>query len=1006
MTKPTGLFLRRRLRALVCLLCLSALPVLAADAVKTFNVPAGDAIATLKQAAQQAGVEIMFPSENVSGVKTAAVNGEFTPLAALKQMLSGTGLVAMQDATTGALAVRRDSDPNAQRVAPKAAKSDHPEQEAKADDVVQNMTAVEVTGSHIKRLEGEGPQPIASYSAGEIEDRGYQTVGDFMQSLSFNSGTVNTIDLPSGVAGTPYARGATTMNPRGLGAQRFLVLLNGQRAVNYGTPDSSGDSVFDFNSIPAGAIESIDYLKDGASAIYGSDAITGVMNIKLKKSYSGFTSSIMAGNTVGQGADTFTRSINVLAGTSSQKTSVMVDATWFRQNDNLSSDYSRSKTTDYRFLGPVKGVNDNSLGNFPFNINLSAAQATVAGLAQGAGYYVVTGGQQVAAPSLANFTFVGASGNVPNANLYDFGPVTQLTPKQDNLGLLATFQHEISDKLTVYGQILASDNKSNYLYTPGSITATSIITSSGATLVIPANNPYNPFGVALNNFRGRAIFGPTRKFDVEAAANDFVVGLDGKIGADWNWTTSLNYGSNLVSQVARNQQKSDDLQSALNGTLAGHIGSFLNPFGPSSDQGLVNALFVIGNSSARASGVDYELSASGRLFKMPALLNGTSAGDVALAAGVEWRRENLDNNADPTNYAVNSGATPFTAGRRVYSGYLELDVPVLPKYLEFQLAARHDNYSDFGSTNNPKLAFVSQPFSFLKLRGSYSQSFKAPDLAQLNTLPTTTYSLNFTDPLRPQDGVLSNVKILTGGNSQLQPEKGKVWYFGGVLDADKVVKGLSFSADYFRFNISNVITSFSNTAILFTSFPNLVVRDNSKGTPGPIQYFNEVPINAAAYYWRGADLGLNYRLPKTVIGNFDFNVQATRIIYIAYDGGTGAGPLNAAGLYNYPRWTGNAQINWSKGDFGAGLGARYLGEYLNNSNAPAFVWGENPIALFNATVSYSGLWGSKIILGCNNLLGQDPPPNGRASPSDGFDISTYSAWSLGRFVYVKLEKKF
>jgi iron complex outermembrane receptor protein len=817
---------------------------------------------------------------------------------------------------------------------------------------------------------------------------------------------VNTIDLPSGVAGTPYARGASTMNPRGLGAQRFLVLLNGQRAVNYGTPDSSGDSVFDFNSIPASAIESIDYLKDGASAIYGSDAITGVMNIKLKKAYSGFTSSVMAGNTVGQGGDTFTRSANLLVGTSSEKTSVMVDATWFRQNDNLSKDYTRSKTTDYSYLGPVKGLNDNSLGNFPFNINLSAAQATAAGLTTGAGYYIVTGGKQVANPTLANFTFVGASGNVPNSNLYDFGPVTQLTPKQDNLGLLATFQHEINDRLTVYGQILGSDNKSNYQYTPGSITATSIITSSGATLVIPANNPYNPFGVALNNSRGRAIFGPARTFDVESAAGDYIVGLDGKLGSDWTWTTSINYGSNLVSQAARNQQKSDDLQSALNGTLAGHIGSYLNPFGPSSDQGLVNALFVLGNSSARASAVDYQLSTSGSLFQMPALVDGTSAGNVSLAAGVEWRRENLDNNADPTNYAVNSGATPFTAGRRLYSGYAELDIPVLSKYLEFQLAARHDNYSDFGSTNNPKLAFVSEPFSFLKLRGSYSQSFKAPDLAQLFTAPTTTYSLNFTDPLRPQDGILSNVKILSGGNPNLQPEKGKVWYGGGVIDLDKAVKGLSFSVDYFSFDISNVITTFSNTAILFQSFPNLVVRDNSKGAPGPIQYFNEVPINAAAYYWRGFDFGLTYRLPNTTIGNFDTSIQATRINYIAYNGGTGAGPIDSAGLYNFPRWTGNAQINWSKGKFGAGLAVRYMGKYLNTANAPAFVWGENPISLFNGTVSYSGFWGTKILLGCNNLFAQEPPPNGRASPSDGFDISTYSAWSLGRFVYARVEKKF
>jgi hypothetical protein len=146
-------------------------------------------------------------------------------------------------------------------------------------------------------------------------------------------------------------------------------------------------------------------------------------------------------------------------------------------------------------------------------------------------------------------------------------------------------------------------------------------------------------------------------------------------------------------------------------------------------------------------------------------------------------------------------------------------------------------------------------------------------------------------------------------------------------------------------------------------------------------------------------------LPKTAVGAFNLNVQATRIMYIAYDGGTGLGPIDAAGLYNYPRWTGDAQVNWKQGNFGASVAARYLGPYFNNSNAP-YVWGENPISLFNATVSYDGFGFGKIILGCDNLLGQNPPPNGRASPSDGFDIDTYAAWAMGRFFFAKLEKNF
>jgi iron complex outermembrane recepter protein len=972
---------------------------------KTFNVAAGEAGAAIKEFALQASVEVMFPTEQMAGITTNAVKGDFTPHEALSWMLADTPFVVLEDPESGALAVKRAKDSPVPRPGAGEKGRGPLDRSARDEGETVKLEPVEVTGSHIKRLEGEGPQPVVSYAGTDIEAGGFQSFGDFMQSLPFNSGSMETTDLPSGVAGAPYARGATGINPRGLGAERFLVLVNGQRAITYGTPDSSGDSIFDFNSIPLGAIDSIEYLKDGASAIYGSDAITGVLNIKLKQSYSGLSTSLLVGDTWGQGADTFTRSANLLAGTTQGGTSIMIDATWFKQNDNVTQDYSRSPTTNYSNLGPIKGVNDNSLGNFPANVNLTAAQAAAAGLATGAGYYVVPGGIPTGNPTLAQFGFAGASGNVPNANLYDFGPTSQLTPRQDNLGVLGTFRHEFGDRLALYGQVMQSDNQTHFLYTPGSITSTSITTDSGSTLTIPANSPYNPFGVTLTDFRARALFGPPRTYDVEADSGSYGVGLDGKAAGDWTWTTHLNYGYSLVDQAANNQIVADTLQSALDGTLAGFAGSYLNLFGPSANPGLTHALFVTGKSSFEDSAVDYDLSGTGSLFPMPALLGLPSAGAAALAAGTEWRQEQATDDADPTNYTVNSGALPFRGGRTVFSQYVELDLPMLPKYLELQLAGRHDQYSNFGGTTDPKFALASQPLPFLKLRASYSESFKAPDLAQLLSPPTVTYSLNFTDPLRPQDGVQDHVPIQTGGNRDLQPETGKIWYEGAVVDADALVKGLSLSADYFNFTINHVIASFANTQTLFTYFPELVVRNPAAGSPGPIQYFNEIPINAAAYYWRGFDLGLAYRLPNTALGNFDLNVQGTRIMYIAYDGGTGLGPIDAAGLYNYPRWTGTAQLSWREGDLGASVAARYLGPYFNNSNAP-FVWGENPLTLFNATVSYAGFGRSKLLLGCDNVLGQNPPPNGRASPSDGFDINTYAAWAMGRFFFVKVEKTF
>ena len=882
-----------------------------------------------------------------------------------------------------------------------------------------------VTGSHISRLEGEGPQPIATYNETSIADSGAVTLGDYLSTLPFNSGTEGSILNPNGF-GTAYARGATTLNPRGLGAQRFLVLINGRRATNFGAPDSTGASVFDVNSIPVEAIEGIDYLKDGASAIYGSDAITGVMNIKLKKSYNGLTADVMVGDVLqpgGQGGDPLARAANLLAGASTSHSSVMVALSWFKQGDNTIQDYNRSQTTDFLSLG-VRGADDSTQSTFPFNIFLTAAQSSAAGYSTGAGYYVVTGGQPTSNPGTSSFSYIGTNkAGITDANRYNYAPTSQLVPGQENWNLLVEGTHDFNASVSGFGQLLNSDDTTRFLYTPNTINSTSITTDNASSLVpgtqylvIPANNPYNPFKSAIggtssssSSFLGRALFGPTRKYDVESQAFTLLGGLDGKLDHDWTWTGAASYGSNLVATNAYNNIRAADLQAALNGTLAGYTGSYLNPFGQSSNQAMVNSLFVTSNSTAKDKAYDADLSASGPLLSLEGLTGLKVSGNAALALGGEWRHEELDNNADTTNYIVNptSGSTPFKGSRTVTSEFIELDLPVLGKFLDLQLAGRYDKYNDFGGTSNPKFAVSTEVLPWLKLRASYSQSFKAPDLGQLYLSPITTYSSTSTlDPLNP--GVAAQpYPQLQGGNPNLKPEKGKVWYEGTVIDLDRYVKGLSLTVDHFSFEIDNVITTFTNTTQLFTLFPRLVVRGGptAQAPNGPIQFFNFIPINAAAYYWRGVDLSLHEAFPKTTLGSFTLDASATRITYFAYNAGTGAGPVNKAGLYNNPRWTGTVQAGWHRGSYGASLEEIYKGPYLNNANAA--VWGENPISLFNATVSYNVVpWHTKFTIGCENLLNTAPPPNGYASPSDGIDVNTYGAWAVGRFATFKASKQF
>ena len=864
-----------------------------------------------------------------------------------------------------------------------------------ADGEVVQLEAFEVTGSRVKRLEADGPQPVATFTAGEIDARGFDLLGDFVQSLPFNSaGSSSALQMEKAY------RGLTSINPRGLGNGRFLVLIDGHRSAPYALNDA-GRTYFDFNSVPLAAIDRIEYEKDGASAIYGADAMTGVLNIKLKRDYRGLTTSLMLGNTLGH--DTFTRDADVLVGAGDpRKTSLLVDVSWFKQNSNYIRDYNRSKTTDYTYLGPVKGSNQDSSANYPANITLSAAQAAAAGLSTGTGYYVIQGGQPTASPTTAMFTHYTSSSLAPNENRYDFARDYQLYPDREYRSMFARLRHELTDRLTLFAQLVYSDNGTVQSFTPAVANSSSVVTSAGTTLKIPAANPYNPFGVDLTTFNYRTNFGPPRLFDETSKTANLQTGLQGRLGGDWTWESGVDYGRNTVQVVSRNQIKADDLQAALNGTTRS---TALNPFGPSDNQALVNNLFVASNSDARTTVLSGDLSATGSLFAMPGLFGQPSAGAVKLAAGSEWREERIESRPDTIAYVGTGGGQPFTGSHTVWSAFLELNVPVLREALEFQLAGRHERFSDFGNATNPKFGFFAQPFHWLKLRGSYSQSFKAPDLGFLNSTRTISYTPSaYSDPLRPQDGARP-LKIITGGNPALQPEKGKIWYGGAVFDLGKTARGLSFSVDWFNFKIDRAIVTYTTPAYLFAYFPDRIVRDNSLGAPGPISYLEATPNNVAAYYYRGFDFELDYRLNRTPCGDFHFGVQTTRIDYYGYDGGLGAGPVNFAGRYNQPRWTGDAQINWKYRRLGAGVSAVYKGPYFNDNAVYSTIgWGENPIAKINAYVTCKGYRDIVLRLGVDNVFNTQPPSNGKETTA--FDESTYAAWSLGRFVYIDLKREF
>ena len=872
-----------------------------------------------------------------------------------------------------------------------------------AEKQPDKLEKFEVTGSRIKRTDFETPQPVVTYSAQAIEDTGYKNIGEFVQSLPFNSGSANSI-----FQGNSFTRGAITANPRGLGSNRFLTLVNGRRAVTYALTNSFNQSVFDFNSIPLAAVDSIEFLKDGASAIYGSDAITGVLNIKLKKNYTGLRTEIYAGNTTGH--DQLIKSASILAGAQTGKTAIMMVVNYQGGNSSYISDYDRSKSTDYSADAP-KGINQNSSNNFPANVNLTAAQAAAVGFTTGSGLYVLAGGKPTSTPTLSQF---GRVASAPNANRYDFAQVYQLQPDFDNYNVYTHISHDFTSTLSAFAEFIYANAVTKYGFTPSVIQSTQNVgTGPTGLLNVPANNPYNPFGIDLTNFLYRTSFGPPRIFDTDATGGNLLAGFKGQINSDWSWELASAYGYGTVASTSRNQIRANDLQAALNGTTRT---TALNPFGPSDNPAIANNLFTISNSSAKVTAYGTDLTVGGSIPQLP-----LPGGDIGISAGGELRRDKLDTRPDTSAYVGTGGGLPLTGSRTVKSVFAEVSLPIFKAKelgsFEAQIAGRHEEYSDFGKTTKPKFGakyhVPENDFIDLVFRGSYSKAFKAPDLGRLYASQTVAFSGTvLQDPLRPQDPA-QQLRIVTGGNPLLQPENARVQYLGTIIELPKRVKNqwlknLSLSVDYFDYRIDKVINTpnvnFLLSATGRAQFPSAIVRDNSTENPGPIRLVFAVPVNLAQQSYKGYDFELNYKVTDTRIGSFDAQVRATYISDIASDSGLGGGNFHNAGLYNNPRLNMTGDFNWRFKDWGAAVFVQRNGQYLNDGYPSPIAWGEKATTTISPSIRYQGLWNTRITIGAQNVFNLEPPRNGYEVLH--FDPNTYGNLATGRFLYVRVSKEF
>ncbi len=864
---------------------------------------------------------------------------------------------------------------------------------AAQSDPVQPMARVEITGSSIKRIDAETALPVQVLKREDIDRAGVTTAAELLSKISASAAGLTDGSSFTDAVGQ---RGFSGANLRGAGVSSTLVLLNGRRLANFASP--GGNSGVDLNSIPAAAISRVEVLKDGASAIYGADAIGGVINFITRSDYTGADVSVYQSATQHGGAGKKMATISGGIGNLSTDRYNVMAVLDFQKTDALSATQRSWVGSSYQ---PDINLDVSSSNTFPANVRRTNAS----GGPTGPRLNPSTPGCNPPATVYAPNSFVG-----PTACLYDYMQATQIFPESTRLSLLTRGQFAIDASNTLYAEALAGQTDTTYRISPATLT----------NLNYPVNGPYYPTSLITTNqtplrvaMRLAAVGPRTNK--IEAANQRLVVGAKGAV-AGWDYDTALNHSVSTVDDIyIDGYVRASLFNSAF---LTGKI----NPFGTTGADGLALLAAARISDKARHSrgttdSVDFK--ASHELFAM-------AGGNAAVAFGAEVRRERMEFTPSALLAAGelrgDVATTAFSGSRLVEAAYVELNLPVL-KHVEVQLAARHDHYDDVGGTTNPKLGLRWTVMPEVMVRGSYGTGFRAPSMADLYSPPSqdTTGGV-YNDPLgcikagsidntkNPDYCGLQPVKLM-GGSKDLKPETSKQMSFGIVLEPSRQMTG---SFDYWRIEKEDVIVapegSFFRDPVRNAAF---IQRGPANpalgGIPGPILQIDSHLRNMGSLKTSGVDVGLNWRLPANGIGKFAVNLNGTYVI--DYESQEQGGPvLSGVGIYVndqvVQRWRHTLSFDFDRGPFSATLQQTFYKGYQDqNPLADGTIRHVEAYSLWDFSSSYALSKALRLRLGIKNLFDTNPPRSNQVNSFlAGYD-PTYTD-PRGRSLYASANYSF
>src|SRR5471032_2548947 len=686
------------------------------------------------------------------------------------------------------------------------------------------LQRVEITGSAIKRLESETALPVQIITRADIEKAGVTTASELMARVSAKVGGL-TDGGSINVGGDQ--RGFNSANLRGVGTSSTLVLLNGRRMANFASPGD--DAGVDLNNIPAAALQRVEILLDGASALYGTDAIGGVINFITRKDYQGVELNVYGSGTQEGGAGKRTASITAGKGdleTDGYNIFAVVD---LQKTDRLSSSQRKfiPKLQVPQRLGHL-------LSSFtsPANIRLSGDQRDYL---QDNGFLLngrpITNRQiNLSIPNCAppaNLYLPKGTGGV-DACTYDYMRDTELYPKTDKQNLLSRGVLKLDSDNQLYAEVALSRSRSYYVSSStrviGYIDYSKVPQLANSGLDNIVYDEGNPTARELE-LRVRLNEAGNRTSELTSESQRFVVGATGIVGG-WDYDVGLNHIVNVV--------KDKDTHGYLlkDKLRAGIEAGIINPFGPSSAAGraLIDSIQV--NDDVRhARGTMDSLD-----FKVSRALMALGGGDLALAVGAEVRRERtefrpsallMSNNINDD--AAPEGGVGTSDSRNVQAVYSELLLP-FTKQWQAQLSGRYDHYQQVGGALSPKIGLTYMPSKQVLMRASAGKGFRAPSMSDLHRPTVYSSTSTLPDPVycaaenNDYSVCADNWDTRRYSNDKLKPERSRQFSAGLVLEPSE---RWTFSADYWNIKRTDLISEIGDDIILanLSKYGSLVHRD-------------------------------------------------------------------------------------------------------------------------------------------------------------------------------------